>query len=160
MIYALQGFLILAIVGFDQAVKRWTTLHLTLHEARTFLPGIRLFYTENRGAAFGLLQDMRWLFLLITLLAVALIIWALVRRWYRHPLGGWALCLVAGGALGNFIDRAVNGYVVDMFEFTFVDFAIFNVADIFVTVGGVLFCAYLLFLHEQRGDKKDASAVL
>jgi signal peptidase II len=80
--------------------------------------------------------------------------YALVRRWPKTPLGTWSLCVVTGGALGNFIDRAVNGYVVDMFEFDFIDFAIFNVADVFITVGGILFCLYLLFVHEKKEQKE------
>ena len=62
--------------------------------------------------------------------------------------------LVLAGAVGNLIDRCLYGYVVDMFEVQFMHFAIFNVADIFVVVGGILFCIYYLFLHDKK--KEDA----
>jgi signal peptidase II len=153
-----RGLAVFVIVGCDRAVKYWVAQHLAGQTVQPLVPGvIQMIYVENRGAAFGILTNMRWLFLVLTVAAVCAILWALLRRWPRMPLGSWSLCLILGGALGNFVDRAVNGYVVDMFEFLFVRFAIFNVADIFVTVGGVLFCLYLLFWHDRPAGRKDGT---
>ena len=91
------------------------------------------------------------------ILTVAFVIfgmWVLLTGRLRHSLGKWSWVLVLAGAVGNLIDRCLYGYVVDMFEVQFMHFAIFNVADIFVVVGGILFCIYYLFLHDKK--KEDA----
>ncbi|MDR0381033.1 MAG: signal peptidase II [Oscillospiraceae bacterium] len=159
-----QGLSVLAIVGLDRYIKYWATQHLAGQAVQPLVPGVvHMIYVENRGAAFGILANRRWLFLILTVAAVCVILWALLRRWPQTPLGSWSLCLILGGALGNFFDRVVSGYVVDMFEFLFVRFAIFNVADIFVTTGGALFCLYLLFRHDRPAggkDETDAAAAL
>ncbi len=153
-----HGLAIAAMVAADQVVKWWAAARLMDKAVTPLIPGVvHLIYVENRGAAFGILQNMRVFFLILTAAALIFIVVAQLRRWPRHPLGVWSLTLIMGGALGNFIDRAAQGYVVDMFEFEFVRFAIFNVADMFVSIGGVLFCIYLLFMHEQKdGGKSDA----
>ncbi len=154
-VIALQGLAIALIVAADQMVKWWSADNLKNIAVQPLIPGVvHMTYVENRGAAFGIFENMRVLFLVLTVLALAAMAIALFKRWPRHPLGTWALVLVIGGALGNFIDRAAQGFVVDMFEFDFIRFAVFNVADIFVTGGGVLFCVYLLFLHEKMNRGK------
>ena len=73
---------------------------------------------------------------------------------YKHliqtALGRWSLVLVAAGALGNAIDRVAHGFVVDLFDFRLIHFPVFNVADIFICVGGVLFVVYFLFQHKDE----------
>ncbi|MDR1691858.1 MAG: signal peptidase II [Oscillospiraceae bacterium] len=151
--------LALPAVALDQLVKRWIT---QAAEARgfsplhfPFLPGLNLTYTENTGAAFSLFRNSRWFLVAVSALAVALILFAVFKGWIQGKLGVASISCVLGGALGNLIDRAFLGYVVDMFEFTFVSFAIFNVADIFVTIGGICFCLYLLL--ESRKREPDAA---
>ena len=107
-------------------------------------------YVENRGAAFGMMQGFRWVFIVLSFAAIAAI--AVLLVWKRKrvpPLLGIGLAMIVGGGIGNQIDRLVSGYVVDFFEFLFVDFAIFNVADTFVTVGAVLVLVDLLFFHRD-----------
>lgn len=111
----------------------------------TLLPGVLDFtFVENRGVAFGMLSGQRWIILVL----MGAIIGALVYYYKRLPEGkGWrwvrcALVLVLSGAVGNLIDRIFRGYVVDFFEFTFVKWYVFNVADIYVVLG----VAWLLFL--------------
>ena len=154
MLYAIAALIILII---DQGLKYWTTVNLTLNTGiKELIPGVmHLTNIHNTGSAFGLLEKWagaRWLFLAITVLFAAVCIWALATKKIRAPLGRWTVILVLAGAIGNGIDRAIQGYVVDMFEVQFMHFAIFNVADIFVVVGGILFCIYYLFLHDKQKE--------
>lgn len=146
------------IVLLDQTSKYFLTLKMqTVLEAGGssvgLIPGIiRMTYVRNTGAAFSFMSDMRWLLVAVTLVVMAVIVFILVR--YRDKLGVWGslgLAGVLGGAFANFIDRALFGYVADFFEFEFIRFAVFNVADIFITVGGLTFCLYYLF-HRDIGD--------
>jgi signal peptidase II len=150
-------FMIFFIVAADQAVKYWAVHFLAESTFRPEIPGlIGLTYVENRGAAFGMLQNMRLLFLIVTPIVVAVILFALYKKKVYGKLGVWSLVMITGGALGNFIDRAITGYVVDIFELKFMNFAIFNVADSFVSVGAVLFCIYILFIHDKEAAKRKA----
>ncbi|MFO3667021.1 MULTISPECIES: signal peptidase II [Anaerococcus] len=114
-------------------------------------PIINLTYLENRGAAFGILQDRRIFFLLITVGIVCYLIYYFIKNYKNNPLIlNVALSFIISGALGNFYDRAFNGYVVDFIEISFVNFPIFNIADIFVTIGCGLSIIYILFIHEEN----------
>ena len=92
--------------------------------------------------------------MVLTVAFVVFAMWVLLARKITHPFGRWTLALIVAGAVGNLIDRALNGYVVDMFEVLFMNFAIFNVADIFVVVGGIGFCIYFGFLHDKLKAKE------
>lgn len=144
MLYAIVVFLVLIL---DQAVKYWATVNLALNTGSIpLIPGvISLVNIHNYGAAFGFLQNLRWFFVIIAVIFVIVVIFALVKNILKGPLGRWSAVLVMAGAVGNAIDRVMNGYVVDMFQLQFVNFAIFNVADIFITVCGILFCVYIIF---------------
>ena len=112
---------------------------------------INFTYLENRGAAFGILQDRRIFFLLITVGIVIYLIYYFVKNHKNNPLIlNIALSFIISGALGNFYDRAFNGYVVDFIEFAFINFPIFNIADILVTIGCGLAIIYILFIHEEN----------
>jgi signal peptidase II len=157
MLYAIVAVLVLIL---DQAVKYAVTVGIALDTgSKTLIPHvISLVNIHNSGAAFGLLQNARWLFVLIAVVFVVLVIVALSRNVIRAPLGRWSAVLVMAGAVGNCIDRIMNGYVVDMFKLEFMSFAVFNVADIFITVCGILFCIYLIFGREFRTPEKKAAA--
>lgn len=147
MLYLLLAALI---VAADQLVKNWASLNLPGRGSVDFIPGIvNFYYAENTGAAFSMLKDMRWLFIGVSIIAAIVIAYLILAKKIRSVWGLIPLAMVLGGAVGNLIDRIFVGYVVDMFEFSFVRFAIFNVADIFVTCGGVLFCLYYL-INEMR----------
>lgn len=147
--------LVLGIVVLDQATKLWAAD--VLKQAGT-IPLIRdvfhLTYAENTGAAFSLLSGGRWFFLLLTPLVLGLLIYFLASGTIGGRLGRIAVLMLLGGALGNFIDRLRLGYVIDMFDFRLINFAVFNVADSFVTVGGGLLILWYLFF-EHRGKRKD-----
>ena len=158
MLYAIVALLVLIL---DQAVKYWATVGIELNTGSTaIIPGvISLVNTHNTGAAFGFLQthNARWFFVAIAAVFAVVVILALWKNIIRAPLGRWSAVLVMSGAIGNCIDRVINGYVVDMFRLDFMNFAIFNVADIFITVCGILFCVYIIFDEDFKG-KSPASA--
>jgi signal peptidase II len=153
----LDTIVILLLVLLDQAVKYLVRTGIPLGGSVDFLPGFLGFtHIHNAGAAFSMLSGARWFFVALTLVFVVLAMWALLKKKFPHPLGRWSLVLVVAGAIGNLIDRAIFGYVVDMIEVQFMHFAIFNVADIFVVVGGICFCIYYGFLHDRvKGNPDD-----
>ncbi len=149
----LATIVIVLLVILDQVVKYLVKTNIPLGGAVSFLPGILgLTHIHNTGAAFSMLSGARWFFVLLTVAFVVFGMWVLLTGRLRHPLGKWSWVLVLAGAIGNLIDRVLYGYVVDMFEVQFMHFAIFNVADIFVVVGGILFCIYYLFLHDKQKE--------
>lgn len=150
-IYLLPAALI---VLFDQWLKKWILATLPLHTTHALWPGVvELTYVQNTGAAFSMLSKHTWLLGLISAAAVLVMLVLLLRGTFPNPMGQLALSLVLGGAFGNLIDRVFLGYVIDMFSLQFMNFAIFNIADIGVSVGGVLFCLYLV-LNWKRDDEK------
>lgn len=139
-------FLAIIIVAVDQWVKSWVRGNFSLGETKAFLPNlVELTYVQNTGAAFSMLSEHTWLLTVVSAVAALVILVVLYRRTLPHAVGNIALAMVFGGAVGNLIDRACLGFVVDMFSLEFINFAVFNVADIGVTVGGVLLCIYILF---------------
>ncbi|MGN1290164.1 MAG: signal peptidase II, partial [Bradyrhizobium sp.] len=106
---------------------------------------VHLTYVKNTGAAFSIFSGQRWPLIVLTLAVLAVIVYAVARRYVRHPFGVLTLAAIVGGAVGNLIDRARQGFVVDMFEVEFMRFAVFNVADIFLTCGAVALCFYIIF---------------
>lgn len=147
---------VILIVAADQLMKHWATANIALGESVNFIPGILgLTRTHNSGMAFGLLQNMTWLFLACMAVFLTVMVYLLITRKIKPPLQRWAIIAVIGGALGNAIDRAAAGYVVDMFEFKFVNFAIFNVADMFIVLGGVIFCVHYLLTDMKKKEKPD-----
>ena len=128
--------------------------NIPLGEYVPFLPHILdLTYVQNTGAAFSLFSEHTWLLTLVSLVMSVLLLAALVRGFFRHPFGRISLALLLAGAVGNLIDRAFQGYVVDMFHVLFMEFAVFNVADICVVCGAVLAVIYYLWFYEKY-DKR------
>lgn len=149
----LATIVILLLVILDQAVKYLVKTLIPMGTSVKFIPGVLgLTHIHNDGAAFSMLAGARWFFVALTIAFVVFGMWVLLTGRLRHPLGKWSWVLVIAGAIGNLIDRCFYGYVVDMFEVQFMHFAIFNVADIFVVVGGILFCIYYLFLHDKQKE--------
>ena len=144
------GWIALAVLAADQ-LSKLAARHLT--EAITLIPGVvGLRYAENTGMAFSLFSGRPWLLGLVSA-TVILIGFLALRRYRLGTLARIAAMLMLGGALGNMIDRLFIGYVVDMFEFLFVDFAIFNVADAALTVGCALMAFSLIFRPDDWSEK-------
>ncbi len=144
MAYAI---LTLVLVAVDQLVKYLVLTYIPLGGHVPFIPYLlELTYVKNTGAAFSLFTQHTWLLTLVSLAMSVVLALALWKNFFRHPLGKVTLTLLLAGAVGNLIDRALRGFVVDMFNFLFMDFAVFNVADICVVVGGISAAVYYLFL--------------
>lgn len=154
MTYLFSALLAAAALGLDQWVKAWVSARIPLGEARPFLPGlVELRTVHNYGAAWSSFSGMRWMLLAVTGAIVLAILFLLVRRVVRHPLGVLGCSLIIAGGLGNILDRARLGYVVDMFNFLFINFPVFNVADICIDAGCILALIYFLRFYETC-DKK------
>ena len=152
---ALSALLALALLALDQGVKRYITLTLPLGETRPLLPGfVELKTVHNYGAAWSSFSGARWLLAAVTSCIVLALLVLLVRRVVRHPLGVLACCLIISGGLGNILDRVRLGYVVDMFNFQFMNYPVFNVADICVVSGCVLGLIYYQWFYEKY-DKRE-----
>ena len=143
---------ILLLIALDQAVKWYVVKAIPLGGMRSFIPKVvSLTYLKNSGAAFSMLENQQWFFTIITIIAMG----AAFVYLYRHIKGSlWlllGLTLIISGGIGNFIDRVRQGFVVDMFHLDFMNFAIFNVADIYLTVGVGLLLIHIL-REESHGS--------
>ena len=139
------------VVIVDQLVK-WLCQNLT--GSVTLIPHVlALRYAENTGMAFSLFSGRAW-GLGVVSAACILLGWVILRRYKLGSVSCIAAMLMLGGAVGNMIDRFLRGYVVDMFEALFVDFAIYNVADAALTVGAVLMAASLLLCPDEWRNKE------
>lgn len=153
-------YVLVIILGIyiDQLTK-W--LAVTLLRGNSSFPlwdGVLHFtYVENPGAAFGMMKDYRWLFMIISVIAIAGMLFYIFKYRPKNLLMGLSLSLIISGGIGNMIDRIMLGYVVDFIDFTLINFAVFNLADSWVCIGAVLLIAYMLFQGE--GKPKDAAAV-
>ena len=147
---------IIVTVFLDQLTKYLTVLHLKPIDTLPIIEDvIHLTYVENTGAAFGMMKDARWIFMITSTVAI---IGILVYMFWKKPsskLECLSLALIVGGGIGNMIDRTVLGYVVDMIDFRLINFAVFNVADSFVCVGAGLMILYLILemVKEAKAEK-------
>lgn len=153
---------IIAVTVFlDQITKYLTILHLKpIDTLPLWKDVLHLTYVENTGAAFGMMKDSRWVFMITSSLAIVGILIYMVYRVYikKNPLP-WlealSLSFIVGGGIGNMIDRTLLGYVVDMIDFRLINFAVFNVADSFVCVGAGLMILHLIMemVKESKAEK-------
>lgn len=162
MIQAILAAVVLLLVGADQLTKYLAVQHLKGQPAQSLIPHVlNLHYTENEGAAFGILKDHRWIFITVTILVMLALVYLIIRQTYSHPVMNASFTLIVAGGVGNLIDRIALGYVVDFLDFDFMNFAIFNLADVFVVCGSILLVVYVLFLHEkpkpESGDTQDGT---
>jgi signal peptidase II len=119
-------WLVVTYMEFGQSIPLWEgVFHLTSH--------------RNRGAAFGILENQRGFFIVITIAIIVGIIWYLRKAHKESKLVSLALALILGGAIGNFYDRVLTGEVVDFLDFTLINFPIFNIADSAIVIGVSLF---------------------
>ena len=150
------GYFLFAAVWviLDQGVKLWVRDAIPLHTSLPFLPGFDLTYVRNTGAAFSILSSQTWILTVLSGVVSVILAVVLIRRILPSRLGMLALSLLLGGAVGNFIDRLLRGWVTDMFRTTFMDFPVFNVADIGVVIGAVLLCLAVLLAREDDGKER------
>lgn len=132
-------------VAVDQITKLLTIACLKPVKSVEIVKNILSFtYVENRGAAFGILQNARWMFIIFTLAIIVVLIIYTAKAKPASKLYRLSTSLIISGGIGNLIDRIFRGYVVDMIEVTFIKYPVFNFADCCVVVGAILFCIYIL----------------
>lgn len=145
--------LALVLIGLDQWTKVLAVKHLMGQEPFVIWNGVfELHYLENRGAAFGILQGQKGVFLICTALVLAILAFyynrmPVKKRYLPMRIVG---ILLGAGAVGNLIDRMMQSYVVDFLYFKLIDFPIFNVADCYVTVGAILLAILILFVYKDE----------
>ena len=145
----------IGIVVSDIITKYFATTVIKLDEIALIKNVLYFHYTENRGAAFGILKNCRWLFITITIaVIIAVVIYIIIKK-PKSRLLLVSLAMITGGGIGNLIDRISLSYVVDFIDFRIINFPVFNVADIFVSIGAALMFIYIIFFEEKHNDKKD-----
>ncbi len=141
-------------VGLDQISKLLSIALLKGADDVQIIPGfLRFTYVENKGAAFGMLSEHRWVFMSLSCVALAAI--AVYAFWKKPPsfTERFSLGLILGGGIGNMIDRVRFGYVVDFIDFQFIDFYVFNIADAAVCIGCAILFIWMLkdeFLQRKK----------
>jgi len=144
--------LVIIVVGIiaDQIFKNWIVANIQLGDTEKIWPNVlSLTYIKNDGAAWSSFSGQQWFFLVLTPIVLVVALWFLWKKmaqnWYFI-----GLTLIIAGALGNFIDRIHQGFVVDMFQTEFINFPIFNIADILLSVGFVLLFIAILTDKETK----------
>ncbi len=146
-------FILLTLV--DRITKCVAAVQLAAHDV-ILIPGVLEFhYLENRGAAWGILQNQFWLLMSITLVVIVILTLIYLHLPYtkRFHFFRFSLVLLTAGAIGNLVDRAVNRYVVDFIYFSLIDFPVFNIADCYVCISAVLILYCLLFRYQDEEFK-------
>lgn len=144
-------FFILLLI--DQLTKLWA---VNILKPIGSIPVIRnvleIYYVENRGAAFGIMQNKQWFFLVITLAVLGGLFWISGKIPEEKHFVPLKVCLyfVGAGAVGNMIDRVFRKYVVDFIYFSLINFPVFNVADIYVTVAAFMLVILILFFYQEE----------
>ncbi len=144
--------LFVALTGVDRFTKQLAVSHLMKGDI-TVIPGVlSLHYLENRGAAWGIFQNAFWLFYVVTFIVLAIMAYFYGKMPFerKYLYLRFAVILLAAGAIGNFIDRAVWHYVVDFIYFECINFPVFNVADCFVCIAAALLIHCLLFYYKDE----------
>ncbi len=141
---------------FDQLSKLAVLTFVRPTDTIPLIKGIfHLTYCENRGAAFGILQNEFGFFFIITIAVFIAVTAFMIKKRPKSPFMTISLSLLVGGALGNFIDRLCRGFVIDFLDFRLIHFPIFNAADCFVVCGAILLAIYILFLYKEPEAKDE-----
>lgn len=158
--YVIYSAVILGGIGLDQLSKFLAVKLLAPIESVPLWEGVlHLTYVENKGAAFGMLADHRWVFMSISSVAIIAIALYLYSGKNASKLFTSALMLIVSGGIGNMIDRIALGYVVDFIDFALIDFAVFNVADSLVCIGaGLLVLSLVLDIIKEAKIEKAKKA--
>lgn len=158
MQYILMLLCVLGITAADQITKFLVVQNIPLFSQVDAIDGLfHLTYVQNTGAAFSLLQNQQWLFLLIFIVLTVAVVYDFWKKSMPFTaLERWLIVFVYAGGLGNMIDRIRLGYVVDMIELEFMDFPVFNVADCFITCGCIALMLHLIFFNKEfwKDEKK------
>lgn len=141
------------LISLDQITKWAASVYLKGNHSFPLIKGVfELYYLENRGSAFGLMQGKRFFFIVIAVIVLIILPYI----YYQIPISSRFVLLrldavlFLAGAIGNAIDRVVRGYVVDFLYFSLIDFPVFNVADIYVTVSAFTLFFLMLFYYKEE----------
>jgi len=151
----LWSVLVAVIVIIDQVSKYIVVKNMDLHDEITIFKGFfNLYYVRNKGAGLGMLANARWVFMSLTTVIIVASIILIAIDYFKHWLAELSIVFIIAGGIGNMIDRVFLGEVVDFFQFQikYFDF-IFNIADIFVTFGTILFVIYFILIYDKPKDK-------
>lgn len=141
--------LVFLVIGSDQLLKSWVVAHLSFGAFKAIIPNVfGLTYVQNDGAAWSILRGQQWFFYLVTIVAVGVIGYLFYTSERSERLYRTGLALMLAGALGNFIDRLHLKYVVDMFQLDFINFPIFNIADMALTFGVI--CVLIAIMVKEK----------
>ncbi|MCR5692192.1 MAG: signal peptidase II [Eubacterium sp.] len=145
-------FLFFLLVMVDQFTKKLAVVYLMDGNIEIIPQIFSLHYLENSGAAWGLMQNAIVLFVIITLVVMSAIVFFFIKLPFerRYNYLRLILVLLASGAVGNFVDRVKQGYVIDFFYIEAIDFPVFNMADIFVCLGAILLIHALVFVYKEE----------
>lgn len=147
-------FIVAILIGLDQIIKYWVLNYLKGVESIPVINNIfNLTYVENRGAAFGMLQNNQTIFVVVAAIASCYGLYYLHTKKVNN-LGKIGILLVISGAIGNLIDRVILGYVIDYLDFHIIWNYVFNLADCFVVVGTILLCIYIITSEEDKKQVK------
>ncbi|MBO7670523.1 MAG: signal peptidase II [Oscillospiraceae bacterium] len=155
MLYAIVGMLVIIA---DQYIKFWVQGHIAVNTAEEFIPGIlSLANVHNDGAAFGFLagSGIRLPFIILAAVFAIVVILALATNLISGKLARWSIVLVTAGGLSNCLDRVLYGYVQDMFKLEFINFPVFNLADVFITVFAIIFALAVIFGKTRKDRDED-----
>lgn len=142
---------VIGLIVFDQIVKYWALVSLKPIGTVNIIEGFfALTYVENRGAAWSSFSEHTPILALVSLVLSCGILYLILKydKYFKFPYAKFGLYLTLAGALGNFIDRAFRTYVIDMFQFTFISFPVFNIADICVVVGAIIIVLSVLIFED------------
>ncbi len=158
MQFLLYALFTAVVVAADQITKYLTVANIPLYSDVPFIPGLlQLTYVRNTGAAFSSFEGQQWLFALIFAVFTVAVVYEYIKKSMPFTkFERWLVAAIYAGGLGNMIDRVRLGYVVDMIETTFIEFPVFNVADIFITCGCILLMVHLAFFNKEfwKDEKK------
>lgn len=145
------------LVGIDQILKVLAMEYLKPIGSYPIIPDVfHLTYVENRGAAFGMMAGQKWLLVWVTAIVILAAVAVVMAGKIKNTTVLLAVATIIGGGVGNLIDRVYRGFVVDYVHLKIIDFAVFNFADICVTVGTAILLIYLLF-YELKHKNKEAA---
>ncbi|MDD3205037.1 MAG: signal peptidase II [Lachnospiraceae bacterium] len=150
--FVLDFIFLAMLIAFDQFTKYLAVIKLKDKAAFDVIPNVlELNYLENRGAAFGMLKNQKFFFVFVAIIIICLIVYFLykVPDTKKYDILHLLLVMIAAGAIGNMIDRIRLEYVVDFIYAVIIQFPIFNVADIYVTVATFFLVILLLFVYKE-----------
>jgi len=144
-------------VCLDQWTKYLVVQNVPLHSTVEAIPGLfHITYYQNTGAAWSMLEGQTWFFMIMVVIFLVLVVLAVWKKWISSKFELLCVAGIAGGAIGNFIDRLFIGSVTDMICLDFISFPIFNVADSFITVCCILLAIYVIFFDRKKKTVNDA----